>query len=124
MKTILHQIDEKNRKEEAAEKEAQKAEMNNPATSSDRRNFLKKAAFGGIALGGLWHLSVEDTIAQTTQNVSKASSPSDLKITDLRIADKSGRSLAGRIIRIETNQGIYGLGDIRDGTDPRFALFP
>jgi L-alanine-DL-glutamate epimerase-like enolase superfamily enzyme len=31
--------------------------------------------------------------------------------------------MANRIIRIETNQGIYGLGDIRDGTDPRFALF-
>ena len=74
-------------------------------------------------LGGLMHLSIEDTVAQTTQNVSRSSSPSDLRITDLRIADKSGRSLANRIIRIDTNQGIYGLGDIRDGTDPRFALF-
>ena len=123
MKTILQKIAVKTRKQEAAEREAVKAELNNPAISSDRRNFLKKAALGGIALGGLWHLSVEDTIAQTTQNVSRASNPSDLKITDLRIADKSGRSLASRIIRIETNQGIYGLGDIRDGTDPRFALF-
>jgi L-alanine-DL-glutamate epimerase-like enolase superfamily enzyme len=31
--------------------------------------------------------------------------------------------MANRIIRIDTNQGIYGLGDIRDGTDQRFALF-
>lgn len=123
MKTILQQIAVKTRKEEVVERESVKAELNNPATSRDRRSFLKKAALGGIALGGLMHLSVEDTIAQTTQNVSRASSPSDLKITDLRIADKSGRSLANRIIRLETNQGIYGLGDIRDGTDPRFALF-
>jgi L-alanine-DL-glutamate epimerase-like enolase superfamily enzyme len=123
MKTILQQLAEKNRKEEVAAREAINAELNNPATSSDRRSFLKKAALGGIALGGLWSLSVEDTIAQTTQNVSRASSPSDLRITDLRIADKSGSSLASRIIRIETNQGITGLGDIRDGTDPRFALF-
>ncbi len=123
MKTIVQQIVGEQRQNESAAREAIKVELNNPATTSDRRNFLKKAALGGIAIGGLMHLSIEDTIAQTTQNVSRASNPSDLKITDLRIADKSGRSLAGRIIRIETNQGIYGLGDIRDGTDPRFALF-
>ena len=28
------------------------------------------------------HLSIEDTIAQTTQNVQRSSNPSDLKITD------------------------------------------
>jgi L-alanine-DL-glutamate epimerase-like enolase superfamily enzyme len=27
------------------------------------------------------------------------------------------------IIRIDTNQGIYGLGEVRDGADPRYALF-
>jgi L-alanine-DL-glutamate epimerase-like enolase superfamily enzyme len=69
------------------------------------------------------HLSVEDTVAQTTQNVSRASSPSDLRITDLRVAEKGFGSLPNRIIRIDTNQGISGLGDIRDGTDQRFALF-
>ena len=63
--------------------------MADPKTSSDRRNFLKKAALGGIALGGLIHLSVEDTIAQTTQKVSRMSNPSDLKITDLRVAEKA-----------------------------------
>ena len=97
--------------------------MNNPATSSDRRNFLKKDAIGGIALGRLIHLSVEETVAPTTQNVSRASSPSDLKITDLRFAHKGGSGLPARIIRIDTNEGIYGLGDIRDATDQRFALF-
>ena len=123
MKSTLQLIAEKNRKEEHAEKESVRAELNNPATSSDRRNFLKKATLGGIALGGLIHLSVEDTIAQTTQSVSRASSPSELKITDLRFAHKGGSGLPARIIRIDTNQGIYGLGDIRDGTDQRFALF-
>ena len=123
MKTTLQLIAEKQRQDEKVSKDAIVAEINNPATSSDRRSFLKKAAMGGIALGGLLHLSIEDTIAQTTQNVSRSSNPSDLKITDLRIADKSGRSMGSRIIRIDTNQGIYGIGDIRDGTDPRFALF-
>lgn len=69
------------------------------------------------------HLSIEDTIAQTTRNVSRASSPSDLKITDLRVAEKGNMGFMSRIIRVDTNQGIYGLGDIRDGTDQRFALF-
>ncbi len=124
MKTILKQIAEKTKQEERAERASVIAELNNPATSSDRRNFLKKAALGGIALGGLMHLTVEDTVAQTTQNVSRASSPSDLRITDLRVAQKGGGgSNLNRIIRIDTNQGISGLGDIRDGTDQRFALF-
>ena len=124
MKTILQQIAEETRKKEKEERKAVIAELNNPVTSNNRRSFLKKAAMGGVALGGLLHLSTEDTIAQTTQNVSRASSPSDLKITDLRVAEKGGRgSIASRIIRIDTNQGIYGLGDIRDGSDQRLALF-
>ena len=123
MKTILQQIAEKTRQKEREEREAIKAEIANPATASDRRNFLKKAALGGIALGGLLHLSIEDTIAQTTQKVSRSSSPSDLKITDLRVAQKGYGSFPARIIKIYTNQGITGIGDIRDGTDQRYALF-
>jgi hypothetical protein len=71
------------------------------------------------------HLSIEDTLAQTTQNVSRASSPTDLKITDLRIAQNGGGGggFASSIIKIYTNQDLTGFGDIRDGTDPRFALF-
>ena len=123
MKSTLQLIAEKNRKEEHAEKESVRAELNSPATSNDRRNFLKKAALGGIALGGLLHLSIEDTVAQTTQSVSRASSPSDLKISDLRFAHKGGSGLPVRIIRIDNNQGICGLGDIRDGTDHRLPYF-
>jgi len=124
MKTVLQQIAEKQREAERASRDAIRTEIINPATSNDRRSFLRKAALGGVALGGLLHLSTEDTIAQTTQNVSRASSPSDLKITDLRVAEKGGRgSMASRLIRIDTNQGIYGLGDIRDGSDQRLALF-
>ncbi len=123
MKTILQEISEKTKKEERTERAAIQAEINNPSTPNDRRNFLKKAALGGIALGGLIHLSTEDLVAQTTQKVSRASSPSDLKITDLRVAQKGYGGFATRIIKIYTNQGITGIGDIRDGTDQRFALF-
>lgn len=121
MKSIIQQITAQNKKLEKVEKEAVKAEIENPATSNNRRNFLKKTAMGGVLLGGLLKLSVEDTIAQTTQSVSRASSPSDLKITDMRYALTT--VLGGTaIIRIDTNQGIYGLGEVRDGADVRYAL--
>lgn len=121
MKNILKNIAAQNKKLENTEKEARQAEISNPATSNNRRNFLKKTAFGGIALGGLLNLSIEDTIAQTTSNVSRASSPTDLVITDMRYALTT--VLGGTaIIRIDTNQGIYGLGEVRDGADVRYAL--
>lgn len=121
MKSILKQISEKERLREKSEAEAINAEIARPSTTSDRRNFLKKAAFGGIALGGLMHLSIEDTIAQTTSKVQRASSPSDLKITDMRTA-KTAVMGGTAIIRIDTNQGIYGLGEVRDAADSRYAL--
>ncbi len=121
MKSIIKKITEENRKNENSEAAAIQAEINNPRTSSDRRSFLKRAAMGGIALGGLMNLSIEDTIAQTTQNVQRSSAPSDLKITDMRVALTN--VLGGTaMIRIDTNQGIYGLGEVRDGADPRYAL--
>ena len=88
----------------------------------DRRSFLKRSLLGGISFGGALALApVEDIIAQSTQKVSRYSSPSDLKITDMRycIIQNVGRT---PIIRIDTNQGIYGLGEVRDGADERYAL--
>ena len=123
MKSTLQLIAEKTKKKERAERAAINAEIANPSTPNDRRNFLKKAALGGIAIGGLMHLSIEDTIAQTTSKVSRASSPADLKITDVRVGEKGNGGFMTRILRIDTNQGIYGLGDMRDGTDQRFGLF-
>jgi L-alanine-DL-glutamate epimerase-like enolase superfamily enzyme len=121
MKSIIKKLTEENRKLENEERKAIEAEITNPNTTNDRRNFLKKAALGGIALGGMMHLSIEDTIAQTTSKVPRASNPSDLKITDLRYALTN--VLGGTaMIRIDTNQGIYGLGEVRDGADPRYAL--
>jgi L-alanine-DL-glutamate epimerase-like enolase superfamily enzyme len=95
-----------------------------PSTHEEnsRRSFLKKSTLGGIALGGAFMFSpIEEIIAQTTQKVSRYSGPSDLKITDMRycIIQNVGRT---PIIRIDTNQGIYGLGEVRDGADERFAL--
>jgi L-alanine-DL-glutamate epimerase-like enolase superfamily enzyme len=121
MKSILKQIAESNRQLEKDEAALINKEINDPGTSNSRRNFLKKTALGGITLGGMMAIPFEDMIAQTTSKVSRTSAPSDLKITDLRYALTS--VLGGTaIIRIDTNQGIYGLGEVRDGADPRYAL--
>lgn len=121
MKGVLQQIIQQNKEREKAAAAARQAEIDNPTTKDNRRNFLKKTALGGITLSGLMGLTFEDTMAQTTSKVQKASAPSDLKITDLRycVTTVLGRTA---IIRIDTNQGIYGLGEVRDGADPRYAL--
>jgi L-alanine-DL-glutamate epimerase-like enolase superfamily enzyme len=122
MKTILQQITNTFRQKENTSDDVMNASIPDQRIKNDRRDFLKKAALGGISLGGLMHLSVEDTIAQTTSKVQRNSSPSELKITDMRVAviGEGGRKA---LIRIDTNQGIYGLGEVRDGADERFALF-
>lgn len=121
MKNIIHKIKEQNRVREKAEADAVRLEINSPKTSNNRRNFLKKSLVGGISIAGLMSLSIEDTIARTTSNVSRASGPSDLKITGLRYA-LTGVLGNTAIIRIDTNQGVYGLGEVRDGADVRYAL--
>jgi L-alanine-DL-glutamate epimerase-like enolase superfamily enzyme len=119
MKSIIKQIAESDKKKERAEAKANEAEISDPGTANSRREFLKKAAIGGIALGGSMNLSsIEETIEQTTSKVQRSSAPSELKITDLRLISVNRCG----IIRVDTNQGIYGLGEVRDGADPRYAL--
>ena len=90
---------------------------------TDRRNFLKKAGLAGLSLGAMMGASVSESVAYSTQNVSRASAPSDLKITDMRYAVVMRGNARSPVIRIDTNQGIYGLGEVRDGATWRYALF-
>jgi L-alanine-DL-glutamate epimerase-like enolase superfamily enzyme len=84
-----------------------------------RRSFMQKVGLGGLSLGAMMTMPIEDTLAQSTSKVNRNSKPSDLKITDMRIAHYGNVP----ILKIYTNQGIHGLGDVRDGGDPRYALF-
>lgn len=89
---------------------------------TDRRGFLKNSLAGGIVLGGAaMGIPFGEVIANSTQKVRRWGAPSDLKITDMRycVIQNVGRT---PIIRIDTNQGIYGLGEVRDGADERYAL--
>jgi len=55
-------------------------------------------------------------------NVNTSSKPSDLRITDMRIANLRGAPFRSTIIRIDTNQGISGYGEVRDGGSETYAL--
>ncbi len=121
MKNVLKQLIAKNKKEEQAFSSKRQTEIDDPKTSNERRNFLKKTALGGIGLSSLMGYSFEDSIAETTSKVSRVSAPSELKITDMRyvLTDVMGGTA---IIKIYTNQDIYGLGEVRDAADVRYAL--
>src|SRR5271168_2412758 len=85
----------------------------------DRREMLKASALmmGGGLLAG-------EPLEAYPKNVNTNSRPSKLKITDLRVATivKPGPSPC-TIIRIDTDQGVYGLGEVRDGASATYALF-
>ncbi|MDP3064857.1 MAG: mandelate racemase/muconate lactonizing enzyme family protein, partial [Chloroflexota bacterium] len=59
---------------------------------------------------------------QVTDNVRTHSRPSELKITDMRIAVVSDPPWSWPIIRLDTNQGISGLGEVRDFATKSYAL--
>jgi L-alanine-DL-glutamate epimerase-like enolase superfamily enzyme len=85
--------------------------------SVNRRDILKSSA---VALGGAFFAG--EPMEAALQNVNTRSRPSDLKITDLRVAVVTKAPMTCPIIRIDTNQGIHGLGEVRDGASPTYAL--
>src|SRR5262249_17871894 len=75
--------------------------------------LLKSAGLGGLSLAAMSWASLEDQIAYAAQHVNRSSQPSDLRITDLRIASIRGAPMQVLILRIDTNQGISGYGEVR-----------
>ena len=55
-------------------------------------------------------------------NIRASSNPTQLKITDMRFCNLRGVPFDSTIIRIDTNQGISGFGEVRDGASPNFAM--
>ncbi len=55
-------------------------------------------------------------------HVRTGSRPSDLKITDMRFADISGAPMHCILLKLETNQGLTGFGEVRDAADKLYAL--
>ena len=50
------------------------------------------------------------------------SAPSELKITDLRFVDICGAPKRCTLLKIMTNQGICGFGEVRDAASKTYAL--
>jgi len=66
-------------------------------------------------------VAVGDT-DEALNHVSVHSRPSELRITDMRIATIAGAPMRCPLIKISTNQGIEGYGEVRDLASKRYAL--
>ena len=63
----------------------------------------------------------QERLGRVEDAISTGSRPSDLRITDIRVAVVAA-NYDYPIIRIDTNQGVYGLGEVRDAGHQGNAL--
>jgi len=97
--------------------------LNDSPTAVDRRSFFKTlgvSAGAALALTGRGSADADANFIQA--NVKRASEPSALKITDTRIAVVANAPMTCPLIRIDTNQGLVGWGEVRDGASETYAL--
>jgi L-alanine-DL-glutamate epimerase-like enolase superfamily enzyme len=67
--------------------------------------------------------SIDADAAETALgNINTAGHPSDLKITDMRVVDIVDAPMHCGLLKLSTNQGIEGYGEIRDGASRSYAL--
>lgn len=87
-----------------------------------RRRLFERVA-GAAVLGSVFKLVDRPANAQPIQarGVNRNSAPSQLRITDMR-ACRVASNFDYPIIRLDTNQGVYGLGEVRDAGVEGMAL--
>lgn len=94
-----------------------------PPADVDRRAFFKTLGLtAGAALTLQGGASAHAAAAFVQSNVRRASEPSKLQITDLRVAVLEKAPMTCPLIRIDTNQGLVGWGEVRDGANETYAL--
>lgn len=59
---------------------------------------------------------------QLLAHVNTYSQPSQLRITDMRFVDIIGAPMHCTLLKISTNQGLVGFGEVRDGASKTYAL--
>lgn len=64
---------------------------------------------------------MSENYEQVLDKVNTNSSPSDLKITDMRFTDIVGAPMHCTLMKIYTNQGLVGFGEVRDGASRQYA---
>src|SRR6187551_2435206 len=62
--------------------------------------------------------SADDALNRVNTN----SKPSELRITDMRVAEIVGAPFTSALLKIYTNQGLVGFGEVRDGASATYAL--
>ena len=63
-----------------------------------------------------------ESYEETLNHVNTYSSPSDLRITDMRVATIVDAPMRCPMVQIYTNQGLVGYGEVRDGASKTYAL--
>ena len=63
-----------------------------------------------------------DELEEALDRVKTWSRPSQLKITDMRFADIAGAPMHCTLMKITTNQGLVGFGEVRDAASKTYAL--
>src|ERR1035437_2159646 len=76
---------------------------------------------GTAALGGFAGGQAAGAQSPQSGGVNRNSAPSQLRITDMR-AIRIASNYDYPIIKIDTNQGVYGLGEVRDAGNEGMAL--
>jgi L-alanine-DL-glutamate epimerase-like enolase superfamily enzyme len=88
----------------------------------NRRDLLRTLGLGAAAGATGWgRLASAADAEEVRGRVNTNSEPSKLKITDLRVVPIFG-SMRSHVVRLDTNQGICGYGEVRDGASPTYAL--
>jgi gluconate/galactonate dehydratase len=67
-------------------------------------------------------MTTGDQHEQVLAHVNTYSRPSELRITDLRCVDIVGAPMHCTLLKIFTNQGLVGFGEVRDGASKTYAL--
>lgn len=89
------------------------------AKNQTRRSFLTKSALAGLA-GASWFSSYGAGYETAIEKAPLASSPSDLKITEIKAGYiRNGHSL---FVKVYTNQDIWGSGEAVDATPGTYHL--
>src|SRR5690349_1060305 len=68
------------------------------------------------------HMMSKDVSEQALAYVNTYSSPSELRITDMRFVDIVGAPMHCTLLKLYTNQGLVGFGEVRDGASKTYAL--
>jgi gluconate/galactonate dehydratase len=63
-----------------------------------------------------------ESYEEALNHVNTYSSPSELRITDMRIATIVDAPMRCPLVKIYTNQGLVGYGEVRDGASKKYAL--